>query len=360
MTVAFGSGEKIPRLAPLPLRRPLGRWIKRPHIQFQHYWDAHSLYRRRADNFFDIHQPYRISKRIYSYTTTTGSLPPLASPTLATLRRWGITVPAGPRGIRSTESEGWNEETYLAKCTAQEARILYTLPPRDVNERTVQGLRCGQMVAAKDGSYDPHRRSAACSWVLFSRRDETMVSGGCPVDGDFETLDSYRAELEGIRSLAYYLRFLRRTNKTFFQPIQLTIWIDNEQALRHVTNRGQDDSHPDRLLNESDILADIQKVSKEAKIEWNGQHVKSHQEGDPQKMPLEVRLNEECDRLAKQCLRETSHPSLNSAQRPPHDRATLRVEGQILTNNLRSRLQYAAMALDMRDRKSTRLNSSHP
>lgn len=169
------------------------------------------------------------------------------------------------------------------------------------------------------------------------------------MDGDYEIMDSYRAELEGIRALSYYIRFLRRTQKDFVEPIRLTIWIDNEQALRNETVEVQGTPFPDKLLNESDIVADIQRVSHDCKIQWNGQHVKSHQEGASEEMPLEVRLNEECDRLAKQCLRETRQPSKDSARRSPTDAATLCVGGRMITNNVRSRLQYAAMSIDMED-----------
>ena len=239
------------------------------------------------------------------------------------------------------------ELTYWDHCPRQESRIMNSLPSAQLNELAVQGLRDGKLVAATDGSFDPHRRRAACSWLLSSRCENIQISGVCPVDGDHETLDSYRAELERIWALAYYIRFLRRTHADFVEPIKLTIWIDNEQALRHRTGGGSVRPSPDKLLNESDIVEDIRQVSQDYNIQWKGLHVKSHQEGDSDDMPLEVRLNEECDRLAKRCLRDTPSPSRNSAQRSPSDLATLRVGGRMITNNFRSRLQHAAMSIDM-------------
>ena len=87
------------------------------------------------------------------------------------------------------------------------------------------------------------------------------------MDGDYEIMDSYRAELEGIRALSYYIRFLRRTQKDFVEPIRLTIWIDNEQTLRNGTVEVQGTPFPDKMLNESDIVADIQRVSHDCKIQ---------------------------------------------------------------------------------------------
>ena len=176
------------------------------------------------------------------------------------------------------------------------------------------------------------------------------------MDGDHNTLDSFRAELEGIRSVSYYLRFLRRTNKDFIAPMRLTIWIDNEQALRRGTEWGNDIPAPDKLMNESDIMEDIRRVCQEADIHWEGHHVKSHQE-DLQNAPLEVRLNEECDRLAKQCLIGASPSSRNTAERPPGDTATLRVGKNMITNNIRTRLQDVAMTPDMKEYLAERILS---
>ena len=81
------------------------------------------------------------------------------------------------------------------------------------------------LVAATDGSFDPHRRKAAGSWVLATRDGRKTISGASPVDGDAETLDSYRAELGALRSLVYYIRFLRRTRPALTKDIVLTVGL---------------------------------------------------------------------------------------------------------------------------------------
>ena len=99
----------------------------------------------------------------------------------------------------------------------------------------VKELQRDSMVAATDGSFDPHWRQAAGSWILSTRDGRKKLSGACSVDGNPETMDSYRAELEAIRSLVYYMRFLRHTHPEFTKYIRLTVWIDNVQALNHGT-----------------------------------------------------------------------------------------------------------------------------
>ena len=56
--------------------------------------------------------------------------------------------------------------------------------------------------------------------------------GSCPVDGDLETLDSYRAELDAIRCLLYFIRLLIRTRLiTPTEHWKIALWLDNNQAL---------------------------------------------------------------------------------------------------------------------------------
>ena len=83
------------------------------------------------------------------------------------------------------------------------------------------------------------------------------AKGVCPVDGDLETLDSYRAELDAIGCLLYYLRFLTRTRQ--IQPADqwcIKLWVDNKEALDKTL--WQKLAIPkQQLCPESDIVADI-------------------------------------------------------------------------------------------------------
>ena len=107
-------------------------------MDYAHYWDNLLLYSRREDGRFDVHRPYRISKRIYPYKAEVGKLSPEASPVQATLRRLGITVPGGERGLRSAAlTDIPNEDNYWEVAQEQERRVLGTLPGHWENERAV-------------------------------------------------------------------------------------------------------------------------------------------------------------------------------------------------------------------------------
>ena len=164
------------------------------------------------------------------------------------------------------------------------------------------------------------------------------------MDGELESLSSYRAELEAIRSLTYYIRFLRRTVIEFTAEVHLKIWIDNMEALRHGT--GDFRCTPRSTVTpEYDLIADIAHVCSSERIRLAGEHVKSHQE-ETTDTPLEVVLNEECDALAKKQVasangEESTQPSAIMA---PSDKAALFLNGQMITNRYKERIQYAVMA----------------
>ena len=136
------------------------------------------------------------------------------------------------------------EDTYWEAAQEQERRVLGTLPKHWENESAVAEFQNDGLVAATDGSFE-----AAGSWMLAAD-ERKIISGASPVDGDAETLDSYRAELGALRSLVYYIRFLRRTRPALTKDIVLTVWIDNLQALRHGTGEDPTTPIPDRLQNE--------------------------------------------------------------------------------------------------------------
>ena len=84
------------------------------------------------------------------------------------------------------------------------------------------------MVAATDGSFDPHLRRAAGSWIWSTSDRKWSASGACPVDGELSSLASYRAELEALCALVYFLRRLRNSATEFTNEIRLILWTDNE------------------------------------------------------------------------------------------------------------------------------------
>ena len=174
------------------------------------------------------------------------------------------------------------------------------LPDFDTVSQTVSLVESGALVAATDGSFNPHRRKATGSWILSTKNGKRQVQGVCPVDGDLASMDSYRAELEAIRSLVYYLRLLRLTAKLTVSPLVVPLWVDNDQALKRTTDFSED---PRQALEpEYDIIQDIHVICSTHKIRFAGRHIKSHQDHKGV-LPIEILLNERCDEIAKRCVR---------------------------------------------------------
>ena len=349
LTTAFGTTVRTPKASPLQLRHPLGAWIRQPHVLYPFYVDETHLYSRHQDGVIEVHKPYRISKRIYPHAAVAGSLPNEAVPVKAITRRLGITVPGGKRRITKTLATNSAPRAPGTTDAEQERRILCSLPPAEDNAWALKNLQRGKLIAATDGSLDPHAKRAAGSWVLSDRKGKKQISGVCPVDGDGETLDSYRAELEAIRALVYYIRYLRRKVGDVAKEIELILWVDNEQALRQGTSVQSDQRLPDNLGNENDIVGDIRRVCTAWRIRLVGKHVKSHQEGKAADKPVEVRLNDRCDTLAKQQVSTMKRVETTTrpATRPPGDVATLILKDKMVTNWYRRRLRLAGMSTDM-------------
>ena len=152
----------------MPLRVPLGRWLRQSHIQYETYWDEHRLYVRRRDGRFDMYDPFRLSKRIYVSPSEIGTLPRYASPVLVSKRRQILMVPSGDRGMLRSISTP-NPDIAGMRCLSQELQILGSYPPRSTFQFLVNGLKTQSLVAATDGSFDPHTRKASGSWILSQR-----------------------------------------------------------------------------------------------------------------------------------------------------------------------------------------------
>jgi hypothetical protein len=171
------------------------------------------------------------------------------------------------------------------------------------------------------------------------------------VDGDLTSLNSFRAELEAIRSLLYWLRLLIKVY-SFTRPSDwhVVIWIDNSSALKY--SKLDDFFKPNQHIgNESDIINDIFAVKTELQISLRGKHVKSHQTIDRNvRAPLEVQLNEGCDSHADDFLKK-SPPKWRSAPTatiPATAKATLIIKNAVITNNYLQRLTDAWSATKMR------------
>ena len=163
----------------------------------------------------------------------------------------------------------------------------------------------GKCICATDGSHDRTLNRALDSWVIATKDGKHRAVGSCPCDGDFITLNSYRAELEVVRSLLYWLRLLVKVKHCCLPDnFQIPLWMDNKQALRK--SRARPLTTPRAATNaDEDIVADIWYVRQQLGLIFDGRHVKAHQTKTKGKR-LEVTLNELVDEHAKNFLR---HPA---------------------------------------------------
>ena len=129
----------------------------------------------------------------------------------------------------------------------------------------------------------------------------------------------------------------------------VVIWIDNSSALKY--SKLDDFFKPNQHIgNESDIINDIFAIKTELQISLRGKHVKSHQtlkRGEP--IPIEVQLNEGCDRHAEDFLLNSPDKwrSTPSAHIPVSAKATLSIDNIVVTNNYHKRLIDAFSTLNM-------------
>lgn len=227
LIIAFGNGSKMKRVEALPLRRPLGRWLAQPHVRLETYMADTRLYVRREDGSFDFFISKRPSTWLFISTGRSGPLPSHVSPTSVSKFKkiWfakqvslSIPVPTVPQH---------DPQSYLKTCPPQERRILGFIPSVPHILQSAVDLGSKKLVAATDGSFDPYSKKASGCRIMASRDGKTFYRGVCPVDGSPDAMDSYRAKLEAIRSLTYYIRFLRRIISTFTTDVHLEVWIDN-------------------------------------------------------------------------------------------------------------------------------------
>jgi hypothetical protein len=124
----------------------------------------------------------------------------------------------------------------MQNCPPQERRLLGIIHHHAELAVLIPKIFTQQVLFATDGSFDPHLRRATGSWCIASKDEGHRAFGSCPVDGDLSTLDSFRAELEAVRSLIYVLRMIIHTHSiTLPESWSIEIWIDNTSALRYAS-----------------------------------------------------------------------------------------------------------------------------
>ena len=127
-------------------------------------------------------------------------------------------------------------------------------------------ITSSNIVFASDGFHHRRLRRATGSWVIRSKNGKLRSYGVSPVDGDLNSLNSFRAELEAIRSLLYWMHLLIKVYSiTHPSDWHVVIWIDNSSALKY--SKLDEFFKPNQHIgNESDIINDIFAVKKGLQI----------------------------------------------------------------------------------------------
>ena len=184
-------------------------------------------------------------------------------------------------------------------CTPQERRILGYCKDLAKLQDLLPHISLSNIIFASNGSHHRRLRRATGSWVISTKNGKLRSYGVSPIDGDLNSLNSFRIEIESIRSLLYWLRLLIKVYEiTRPSDWHIVIWINNSSALKY--SKLDDFFKPNQHIgNESDIIHDIFAVKNELQISLRGKHVKSHQTLDRNvRAQLEDQLNK---RMRRPC-----------------------------------------------------------
>ena len=205
------SPSRLRLRAILPLRRPLGAWIKRSHVLHHCYWNEHLLFMRQPDNTFHRHHIVNAIICEFSSHGTSSDLPNCATPISTTAHGNIIHVHAFhhtlPLRLPATPTST-HMLSYIRMCTVQERHILGYCKDLAKLQELLPHITSSNIMFATDGYHHRRVRRATSSWVISSKNGKLLCYGASPVDGALTSLNSLRAELEAIRSLIYWLRLL--------------------------------------------------------------------------------------------------------------------------------------------------------
>jgi len=197
------------------LRQPLGPWLRTPHLTSSWgYLDVSSstVYLPSSDASFSVHvqrpfvPPCR-SATPYDFSDVSLSLPASArfiaivSPSATGVLSSGYAL--GPTPIAAPSS--WTD---ILRDLGDSAWPITHLSPPSPPEWLLDSIQTGSLLAVCDGSYQPHRcrSTAASAWLMADSRNlSSQCRSVCEVVGPLDSINSYRAELQGMHSLLLYL-----------------------------------------------------------------------------------------------------------------------------------------------------------
>ena len=156
---------------------PKVAWISHFHIKYQYYWDRKRLFVRSQNGTFNCHEPRSILDRLFRKPSQPAPLPSEATPVRVVTYGMFLYVSAHTFHLRPQTLHSHTPKSFVSSCPARERRILGVLPDFDTVSQTLSLLESGALVAATDGSFNPHRRKAAGSWTLSTKNGKRQVQG---------------------------------------------------------------------------------------------------------------------------------------------------------------------------------------
>ena len=316
---------------PFKLDAPLGEWLQTPrHTIYNAYRDdinlyCHAMYDEEATTPLDKYKMRILEGRTDFQRVEdeeVNELPPETHPVEAQHADDNTAVALQEYAIKQVDEQ-------------QSTTPYYTIENRQALDSA------DKLFVASDGSHDPITGNAAYAWVITTEDRSGEIRGSQPVRANPKNMTSYRAELAGVHKLLVALV------DTGLNEKEIELGCDNKSALDRSNTPEQ--SLDDMTAAEGDLL----KVIKDTLPKFSNialQHVRGHQDRTKsyENLPLQAQLNVDCDKAAKETMREQSQP----ATRPEPIEgtgATLYLNNNMITTDINSEIANAAHGNNMKD-----------
>ena len=145
---------------------------------------------------------------------------------------------------------------------------------RECSDLRVVPEGCTKIIGVSDGSVKNGEGSAG--YVIHATgQDERTIEASLPVDGSAETMNSYRAELQGLLAMQLTTKTLAsHSHKNF----SCDFYLDNKEAVTKIN--AVDETYPvsikQALDEEHDLIYEIKKIRDELPVPSTVQWVKGH------------------------------------------------------------------------------------
>ncbi len=196
-----------------------------------------------------------------------------------------VPIECYPMKMTEVDEGVWTRRPYqMATQQQQEAK-----PPGYITENThLPGTAMKPRKTGSDGSVHREKNVAAAAWIIPTSQQEYVKA--CFLMSNISSVNSYRAELEGIYRALYHIHYL---GIELGPEEELTQWFDNESGTL-TSNRPLKTSR-DKMKPEGDLLMAIQHLRQKLPFTVLSNHVRGHQ--DTKKKKKKEEDESDCDSL---------------------------------------------------------------